>query len=112
MLIEVTTVGSVLVLTPDGRLDSTSAGPADEQITSHIKGGASRLVLDMSRVGYVSSAGLRVVLLVAKRLKQLGGRFVLCGLAEPVEEVFTISGFLQILTVVSTRDEAVTHAAT
>lgn len=110
MIIEAVSVDDVLVLAPNGRLDSTSAGPADEKMNAHVVGGANRIVLDLSSVAYVSSAGLRIVLLMAKRLKQQGGRFVVCGLSESVREVFTVSGFLQILTVTSTRDDAVVRA--
>ena len=55
---------------------------------------------------YISSAGLRLVLVVAKRLKQDNGQLLLCGMQSHIREVFDISGFLAILNVADTRSEA------
>ena len=65
------------------------------------------MVLDLARLDYISSAGLRVVLLLAKKLKQAGGALALCDIQPSVREVFEISGFLAILTVCDTRAQAV-----
>ena len=54
-------------------------------------------MLDLGRLDYISSAGLRVVLIAAKRLKSVGGALVLCTLNPSVREVFEISGFASIL---------------
>lgn len=110
-MIESDWIEDVLVLALKGRLDSVNAAAVEASITDQIKQGASRLVLDFSDVSYVSSAGLRVVLVVAKRLKEIGGRLVLIGLTPSVHEVFAISGFLQILTVCDDRDTALTKLA-
>ena len=61
----------------------------------------------MTELSYISSAGLRVVLVLAKRLKQAGGKLVIYGMQPHVREVFDISGFLAILNVTATRNEAV-----
>ena len=71
-----------------------------------VEEGEHKWVLDMAGVEYISSAGLRVVLLLAKRLKQNSGHLVLCGLQPHVHEVFDISGFLAILDVADSRDAA------
>jgi len=110
-MIESQTIGETRVLSLTGRLDSVSAGPTEAAILAEIAEGASRLVLDCSGLTYVSSAGLRVFLVVAKRMKEIGGRVVLTGLAPSVKEVFAISGFLQILTVRESRDEALEACA-
>ncbi|MCP4560800.1 MULTISPECIES: STAS domain-containing protein [unclassified Bosea (in: a-proteobacteria)] len=107
-MIESDWIEDVLVLALKGRLDSVNAAAVEASITDQIKQGANRLVLDFSDVAYVSSAGLRVVLVVAKRLKEIGGRLVLIGLTPSVNEVFAISGFLQILTVCDDRQTALT----
>ena len=65
-----------------------------------------QLVLDFAALDYISSAGLRLVLVLAKRLKQERGRLVLCAMQPHVHEVFDISGFLAILDVQATRQEA------
>lgn len=110
-MIESDWVEDVLVLALKGRLDSVNASAVEASITDQIKQGANRLVLDFTEIAYVSSAGLRVVLVVAKRLKEVGGKLVLVGLAPSVHEVFSISGFLQILTVCDTREAALAKLA-
>ena len=71
-----------------------------------IDGGETRLVIDLSRVDYVSSAGLRVFLMAFKRLTADGGKIVLCSLQEPVRQVFDIVGFYSMFPIVNSRDEA------
>lgn len=105
-MIESEWIGETRVVTLAGRLDSVSAAGAEAAIVAEIRDGATRLVLDCAGLTYVSSAGLRVFLVVAKRMKEIGGRVALAGLAPPVKEVFAISGFLQILTVCDDRETA------
>ena len=89
--------GEVLILTADGRLDADTAGGVQGQIDALIDGGETRLLLDLTKLDYVSSAGLRVLLITAKRLDGSNGRFAICGLSDNVAEVFTVSGFDTII---------------
>lgn len=82
-----------------GRVDSASAGEMEKALQPLFGGAGERAVVDLSALDYISSAGLRVVLMVAKRAKQNGGRLMLCSLPPQVREVFEISGFLKILDV-------------
>lgn len=100
-------VDDVLVLKPSGRVDSNNAGSAEAMILGQVDGGAQRLVFDMSELNYISSAGLRVLLVTAKRLRQTGGRMALCQLRPNVHEVLEVSGFLSILTVCDGRQAAI-----
>lgn len=102
--------GDILVLLPQGRLDSNNAGAVEAEILALVAGGAHRVVMDFTSLDYISSAGLRVVLVVAKRLKQAGGTFVLCSLPSHIREVFEISGFLAILQAADTREAALAAA--
>ena len=63
-------------------------------------------MIDLSRVNYVSSAGLRVFLMAFKRLPANGGKIVLCSLQEPVRQVFDIVRFYSMFPIVNSRDEA------
>ena len=64
------------------------------------------VVLDCAELNYIASAGLRVVLMCAKRAQSAGTRLVVCGLQAPVREVFTVSGFLKILSVADDFEQA------
>ena len=89
-----------------GRLDAVSAAAAEAAINGVIEAGASHLVLNLSGLEYVSSAGLRVLLVTAKKLSRQNGKIVLCGLQDAVREVFAISGFLSIFPVAADEAEA------
>lgn len=102
--------GDVVVAKLAGRLDSGSAAAAEEQLTRLVGGSAPRLVIDLSQLDYVSSAGLRVLLIVARKVQQAQGRLALFGLSPGVRDVFSISGFDKILTV--RDDRAAALAAT
>jgi len=95
--------GSVLVLRPEGRLDAQAAPALQSRIIERLETGDHFLLLDLERLEYISSAGLRVILVAAKRLKETGGRIVVCSLAEGVKDVFRISGFDSIVTTTDTR---------
>ena len=89
-----------------GQINSANAGALEAQLLTLVDGGVRQLVLDFAALDYISSAGLRLVLVLAKRLKQERGRLVLCATQPHVYEVFDISGFLAILDVQATRQEA------
>ena len=89
-----------------GQINSANAGALEAQLLTLVDGGVRQLVLDFAALDYISSAGLRLVLVLAKRLKQERGRLVLCSMQPHVHEVFDISGFLAILDVQATRQEA------
>ena len=106
MTITTETTASATIVSIEGQINSANATAMEAQVQAIIDGGARGLVFDFSALDYISSAGLRMVLVVAKRLKQEGGLLVLCGMQPHVREVFDISGFLAILNVEPTRVEA------
>jgi len=89
-----------------GDLDGNSATKVREEIMSHIDTN-SKLVIDMSQCEYVSSAGLRLLLIIAKKVKAVGGRGVLAGLVDEVKDVMEITGFDHMLTSYETVDQAI-----
>jgi anti-anti-sigma factor len=91
--------GDVVIVKLTGRLDSSTAQSAEESFTGVLASGPPHLAIDMSNLEYISSAGLRVLLVVAKKLQQSNGRVVLFGLVRNVREVFSISGFDRIFTI-------------
>ncbi len=63
-------------------------------------------MLDLSGVDYISSAGLRVILVAGKKLRATQGQLVLCGLRDEVRGVFEMSGFLDLFAVTANAEEA------
>ncbi|MDP2801256.1 MAG: STAS domain-containing protein [Phreatobacter sp.] len=102
---------TVLVVSVSGRLDGVTSKTLDTHIGARIAGGSDRIVLNLSGVDYISSFGLRLVLVAAKKLNGPGRRFVVCGLKDNVRQVFSVSGFLSILTLTDTVDEAASAAS-
>ncbi len=106
MEVTVKEVNEVSVLSFEGNLDTNTAPQAQEQIDQLIDGGSSRILINFSELNYISSAGLRVLLATAKKLKATSGDLKICGLNQTVQEVFDISGFSSILSVVATEEDA------
>jgi anti-anti-sigma factor len=91
-----------------GRLDTATSLAAENTLLPLVQNGM--VIADLSEVGYVSSAGLRVLLKATKQARGTGGRFVLCGLRPSVLEVFEISGFDKVMPIFPSRDEALASA--
>lgn len=102
----VTTVGTVLVVQPAGKIDSGNAKAFEAELLGHLEG-AGKLVVDFGALDFVSSAGLRVLLMAAKRAKASGKGLALCALNGSIREVFEVSGFVQLFAIHPGRDEAV-----
>ena len=98
--------GDVAILSLGGRMDGTQAGAVEERFNALVQEGRSRFVFDLSELGYISSAGLRIVLVAVKKTKALQGRIVFAGLSEQVTEIFEMSGFLPLLETAATRTDA------
>jgi anti-anti-sigma factor len=84
-----------------------AAQPAEESFTRILAGGTPHLAIDLADLQYISSAGLRVLLVVAKKVQQAKGKVVLFGLGPNVREVFSISGFDKIFSIQSDSASAV-----
>ena len=103
--------GEVVVVAPRGRVDSTTSGDLEQRLLQLVGGGERRLVLDLAGVEYISSAGLRVLLVVARRMKAAPGDLVLCALTPPVRQVFDLAGFLPLFATEDTRAAALSRLA-
>ena len=93
-----------VTLALQGRLDALTAIDFDKLIRERL-GDTSRAQIDCSELDYISSAGLRVMLSTAKRLKEQGGELRLAALKETVATVFKISGFDKIIPIASSVDD-------
>ncbi len=101
----------VLVLLPVGRLDSGNARSFESVVMDRIGSGERRLIVDFSRLDFISSSGMRVLLIAAKALKANEGKLVLCDMKNHIEEVFRISGFDRIIPIKESRALALTASA-
>ena len=98
--------GAICVVKPAGRLDAATTGQLEETLLALAANDAACILLDLSALTYISSAGLRTILFTAKKLKASRGKLHLCGLAGMVEEVFRLAGFYDLLLVFDSRQEA------
>ena len=95
-------LGSIRVLTVQGRLDHAHAKAFESSLVEHLAQcapGGNPLVLDFADVVYISSVGLRVLLLAAKQAKAQHGRIAIAALTPVVTEVFQVSHFNLVLKV-------------
>lgn len=95
--------GDVLVLLPVGRIDSVNARPFESAVMGCISAGERHVVVDFRRLDFISSSGLRVLLLAAKALKAAKGTLVLCTMKNHIEELFRINGFDRIIPIKQSR---------
>ncbi len=106
MEITIKEVDDVNVLSFEGNLDTNTAPQAHAQIDQLIDGGSHKILINFDDLNYISSAGLRVLLATAQKLQAASGNLKICGLNQTVQEVFDISGFSSILSVVATEEDA------
>ena len=103
MTIKKTQENNKLTMEIEGRLDSTTAPDLENEVRATLKG-SEDLVLDFAQLQYISSAGLRVLLLAKKLLKN-GGTLKICNVHIPVMEVFDITGFSDILDITPIQED-------
>jgi anti-sigma B factor antagonist len=100
------TIGDVTVVELNGEIDGSTAPEAQAQIVPLAKPDA-KVVIDMSGVGYMSSAGLRMLLIVYRTVAGQGGAVALSGLSQDLEDTMSLTGFLDFFDHFATVDDAV-----
>ncbi len=98
---------NALVISLKGRMDAVTTPVVEKDLTELMAGGERFLVLDLGDLDYISSAGLRAILVVTKRLREKQGRLALASLKSVVREVFEISGFSSIIPIFESVDAAI-----
>jgi anti-sigma B factor antagonist len=89
-----------------GRMDTVSAPEFESKIQERIARGVKRLVVDLSGLEYISSAGLRCILVAGKGASATGGQLCCCGLKGVVKKVFDVSGFTTLFPVYDSLEDA------
>lgn len=98
--------GNMGVIAIDGRIDSTNAAAIEEEVLSATTG-FGKVVLDLSSLDYISSAGLRILLLVYRKIGAAKGRIALAGPSEEIKDIMYITGFTSFFVIVPTIQDAI-----
>jgi anti-anti-sigma factor len=109
MQITQSSLGDARVLSAKGRLDADSASELEERCNRLIQSGVRSMVLNLTGLEYLSSAGLRVVLSASKELQALEGKLILIAPEGGVRQIITAAGFDKVLTVCTSLEEAGKH---
>jgi anti-anti-sigma factor len=101
---------NALVIKVNGRMDAVTAPEFENKMGLWIDEGEKCFVVDLGSLEYISSAGLRSILIIAKKLKSINGKILLAAMEESVNEVFEISGFNSIVPIHDTVQAAILQA--
>ncbi len=96
---------ALLTATLSGRMDAITATKFTSQLENWIAEGVKSFTIDCSQLDYISSAGLRALLISAKKVRGLEGKLQLAALQESVQTVFEISGFNKIIPIFVNLDD-------
>ena len=111
MEIEERTEGTAVVVSLNGRLDGVSGPDLETRLAAIVERGDVRVVLDCGQMGYVSSAGLRVLLISARKCQQGDGKLAIAALQPECRSVMEMSGFLSIIECHETSEAALAAVA-
>jgi len=106
MKLTVESIQGKVVAKIGGSMDTVSAPQFQSELESWVAKGEKAFVVDVSELEYITSAGLRSILAVAKKVKADQGTIRFCGLDGMVKEVFEMSFFTQMFPIHATLDEA------
>jgi anti-anti-sigma factor len=106
MQISIRDLYGVTVVDLEGSLDTRSLGDTSDKLNQLVKDGHTKLLLNLEHVDYVSSAGLRAILVAAKLLQTARGEMRICSPNANVREVLEVSGFNSLLNLHDTEAEA------
>ncbi|MCB1118292.1 MAG: STAS domain-containing protein [Chlamydiia bacterium] len=98
--------GHVSLFRLEGRLDATSSPQLEIKLQEKVDAGQKNILLDFGRVDYLSSAGMRLLLSMTRRLKGDGGQLAVCSLNDDVMEIIKVAGFERILNIHPTETTA------
>jgi anti-anti-sigma factor len=90
----------------DGEIDASTAPELEQALRLSLEEGKKRLLLDLTRMSYMSSAGLRVLIRIYQDAKKVDAEVCIAGLNPRIKAVFEVSGLLQVLKTCDTRQDA------
>lgn len=98
--------GDFTIVGISGKLDTTTAPQLNTELDQLSNQGESKIVIDCADLDYISSSGLRVLLVYLKKLKGAGGKLLLSNIKDSIKEIFVVSGFTSIFSIFNSVDEA------
>jgi len=98
---------AVLVLEPVGHLDKGTSPEFQARVVELVDEGARHIVVDLTKTEHIGGAGLRVLLMLSKKLDSMDGGLVLCCMSQGVRKAFDLAGFTRLFSITPTRDRAI-----
>jgi len=98
--------GGIVILSPVGRIDNDTSAAFQSKLLATVAAGGGDVLVDLAKVEYLSSAGLRALMMGAKQTKASNGRLAVAELKPVVKEIFAISRFSYVVEVFGTLAEA------
>lgn len=105
MNLNITTDNNIVIISIEGSIDSKTAGDLQSQIMGKVSE-TNNVLLDLTKVDYVSSAGLRVLLMIYRQIKTRNGKVILVGVSEEIKDVMSMTGFINFFEIVDNIDNA------
>ena len=107
MNVQVASSADFKIVSVEGRVDTTNANEFEKVMMEVIDGGCSKIILNCAGLNYISSSGLRIFLIVQKKMMAVKGVFRLCNMQPGIREIFEISGFTSIFSIFADQDAAI-----
>jgi anti-anti-sigma factor len=107
MKIETRQVDGVLLVGISGRLDSLTSGDAGDQIVAIAQGGNRRVLLDLEKLEFLTSAGMRVIIRGARLVAENQGELKICNASEHIRKLLELSGFNSLIKVYDSKSDAI-----
>ena len=104
--IKVEQEGDIYLVTLEGRIDATTT-PRVEKKLANLLDVAKKIAIDFSDIVYLSSAGLRLLLSITKKMHAKKGQVVFFSMSDDVMEIIRMAGFERVLKIYSSKNEAV-----
>jgi len=98
-------IAGVVTLQIIGRIDSLTSQTVQQYLENLTESGKRKIVIDFTQINYISSAGLRILLLFQKQLKKVDGEIILCNLSPAIADVLRMSGFINLFRILTSLDE-------
>lgn len=105
MNVNIKTDGNIVIISIEGSIDSKTAGDLQSQIMEKVSE-TNNVLLDLTKVDYVSSAGLRVLLMIYRQIKSKNGKVILVGVSEEIRDVMSMTGFINFFEITNNINNA------